>query len=85
MSEHKPEGDKPRDLGLKAIHDARVERGRSKHGRLTGRAWLIAIGAVLSVVAVAWQFREGALARQKEDLLAKQRAAVKALVAPLEC
>jgi hypothetical protein len=76
MSEHKAEGDKPRDIGLRAIRDARVERGRSKHGRITGRTWLIAIVAVLSVVGLAWRFREGTLTGQKEELLAKQRAAV---------
>jgi len=75
MSEHKAEGDKPRDIGLKAIRDVRAERGKSKHGRITGRAWLVAIGAVLAVVGVAWQFREGSLSREKEALLAKQRAA----------
>lgn len=76
MSEHEAGGDKPRDIGLKAVRDARVQRGANKHGRITGRAWLVAIMAVLTVVAVAWQFRERSLSVQKEELLAKQRAAL---------
>lgn len=76
MSEHKGSAEQPRDIGLKAVRDARMERGRSKHGRITGKAWLVAIGTVLTVIIVAWQFREGSLSRQKEETLAKQRAAV---------
>jgi hypothetical protein len=76
MSEHKAEGDKPRDIGLKAIQQARFERRKSKHGRITGRAWIAVLLGVLTVVGVAWQFREGTLSRQKEELFAKQRAAV---------
>jgi hypothetical protein len=75
VSEHKSAGEKPRDIGLRAIHDARIERGRSKHGRLSGTAWLISGAAVLTVVVGAWQYRERSLSGQKEELLAKQRAA----------
>jgi hypothetical protein len=75
LSEHQSASDKPRDIGLKAIRDARVERGRSKHGRITGTAWLFAGLFVLSVVAVAWQYRERSLTGEKEELLSKQRAA----------
>src|SRR5690349_14406979 len=76
MSEHESSSDKPRDVGLKAIRDVRTERSRSKHGRITGKVWLVAIGTVITVVVAAWQFREGSLSRQKEELLAKQRAAL---------
>lgn len=76
MSENESAGDKPRDIGLRAVRQAREERGRLKHGRITGKAWLVAIGTVLTVIIVAWQYREGSLSRQKEETLAKQRAAV---------
>jgi hypothetical protein len=69
-------GDKPRDIGLKAIRDARIERAAVKHGRITGRAWLFGLGAVLSVVLAAVLFRDRSLAAAKEELLSKQRAAV---------
>lgn len=54
----------------------RVERERSKHGRVSGKVWLVGILTVLTVVAAAWLFRDRSLAQQKEELLAKQRAAV---------
>lgn len=76
MSEHESSSDKPRDIGLKAVRDARMQRGGSKHGRITGKAWLVAISAVLTVVVVAWLFRDRSLANQKEELLSKQRAAL---------
>jgi hypothetical protein len=75
LSEHEAAGDKPREIGLKAIHDARVERGRSKHGRISGTAALVAGLAVVSIVVASWQYREHSLSGQKDDLLAKQRAA----------
>jgi hypothetical protein len=76
MSEHESAGDRPRDIGLQAVRDARADRGRSKHGRITPAATLIAVFAVLTVVIVAWQYRERSLESQKEELLSKQRAAV---------
>lgn len=76
MSEHESSYDKPRDIGLKAIREVRAERGRSKHGRVSGKAWLVAIGVVLTVVVGAWQYREGSLSHQKDELLSKQRAAL---------
>src|SRR5690349_8543796 len=75
MSEHESATDKPREIGLKAVREARIERARSKHGRLSGKAWLVAIGTVITVIVAAWQFREGTLSRQKDELLSKQRAA----------
>lgn len=76
MSEFDNPGDKPRDIGLKAIREIRAERQRSKHGRISGTAWLVAVSSVLTVVGAAWLFRERSLASQKEELLAKQRAAL---------
>ncbi len=76
MSEHESASEKPREIGLKAIREARHERARTKHGRISGKAWLVAIGTVITVIVAAWQFREGSLARQKDDLLSKQRAAL---------
>jgi len=76
LSEHESSSDKPRDIGLKAIRDARLQRAGSRHGRVSGKAWLIGLSAVLSVVAVAWIFRDRSLANQKEEVLAKQRAAL---------
>ncbi len=76
MSEHESSSDKPRNVGLRAIRDARIERGASKHGRVSTKAWLYGISAVLAVVTAAWLFRDRSLANQKEELLAKQRAAL---------
>jgi hypothetical protein len=76
VSEHESSHDKPRDIGLKAIQQARAERVRSKHGRLSGKAWLVAIGTMITVVTVAWMFRDRTLANQKEEVLRKQRAAL---------
>jgi hypothetical protein len=76
LSEHESSGDKPRDIGLKAIRAARIERAGSKHGRFSSKALLIGISVVLAVIVGAWLFRDRSLANQKEDLLAKQRAAL---------
>ncbi len=76
MNHQENPGDRPRDIGLKAIHDARVERGVSKVGRVSGKAWLIGCGLAIAVVATAWIFRDSSLATSKEELLSKQRAAV---------
>lgn len=69
-------GDKPRDVGLKAIRDARIERGASKAGRVSGKAWLFGISTVLAVVIAAWLYRDRSLDQEKTDIQAKQRAAV---------
>lgn len=76
MSNIQGPGDKPRELGLKAIRDVRVERERSRHGRITGKVWLVGAFTVLTVVAGAFLFRDRSLSQQKEELLAKQRAAL---------
>lgn len=65
-----------RELGLKAVHSARAERGRSKYGRITGTAWLAAGGAVVLTLIVAYLLSDRTLSAEKEDLLAQQRAAV---------
>src|SRR5262245_25974809 len=67
-------GDKPRDIGLKAVREAREERQHRKHPRTTGATWLAALGFVGVVVLGAWQFRERSLDNQKAELLSKQRA-----------
>lgn len=69
-------GDRPRDIGLKAVREARQERARSKTGRVTGRVWLVGISATLAVVFGAWMYRERSLDSQKEEILSKQRAAL---------
>lgn len=69
-------GDKPRDVGLKAIREARIERGASKAGRVSGKAWLFGISTVLAVVVAAWLYRDRSLDQEKADIQSKQRAAV---------
>jgi len=76
LSEHESSSDKPRDIGLKAIRDARMARAASKRGRVSGKTWLLGFSAVLAVVVAAWLFRDRSLANQKEEVLAKQRAAL---------
>ena len=76
MSEHESASDKPRDIGLKAVRTARLERATNKHGRISGKAWLVALSAILTVAIGAWLFNDRTLANQKEDLLSKQRAAI---------
>jgi hypothetical protein len=65
-----------REIGLKAIHGARAERARSKTGRISGPFWLMVGGGVLLTVLAAWLFSDRSLAKEKNDLLAQQRAAV---------
>jgi hypothetical protein len=65
-----------RELGLKAVHSARAERKTSKYGRISGPAWLVAGGAVLVTLALAWLLSDRTLGKEKSDLLGQQRAAV---------
>jgi hypothetical protein len=65
-----------RELGLKAVHVARAERGRSKYGRVTGSAWLAGGGAVVTTLIVAYLLSDRTLSTEKEDILSQQRAAV---------
>ncbi len=66
-----------RQIGLKAVSSARADRSRSKYGKMTGPAWLTAGGAVVVTVAATWFLSDRSLGKQKEELLAQQRAAVK--------
>jgi hypothetical protein len=65
-----------RELGLKAVHSARAERNKSKYGRISGPVWLVAGGAVVVTLVVAWLFSDRSLSSEKEEVLAQQRAAV---------
>src|SRR4051812_9924512 len=65
-----------RELGLKAVHAARAERKRSKYGKVDGRSWVLAGGAVAVTLFVAWLLSDRTLAKEKEDILGQQRAAV---------
>jgi hypothetical protein len=65
-----------RQLGLKAVTDARTERKRSKLGRISGKVWLAGGAGVLLTVVLAYFLSDRSLAKAKEDLLAQQRAAV---------
>jgi hypothetical protein len=65
-----------RELGLKAVHSARAERQNSKYGRISGPVWLVAGGAVVVTLIVAWLVSDRSLSTEKEEILAQQRAAV---------
>jgi hypothetical protein len=67
--------DEKRQIGLRAVSSAREARQRSRFGRMTGPAWLLAGGAVVLTILVAWFFSSRSLANAKEELLARQRAA----------
>ncbi len=69
--------DKPRAVGLKAIEDARSERGKKKSNRITGPVALVVGGVALLVLTSAYFIASHSLASKKEELLEKQRAAVK--------
>ena len=65
-----------RELGLKAVHSARAERGKSKYGKISGPVWLVAGGAVIVTLVVAYLLNDRTLGVEKDDILAQQRAAV---------
>jgi hypothetical protein len=65
-----------RELGLKAVHSARAERGKSKYGRISGPVWLVAGGAVIVTLIIAWTLSDRTLSTEKDDILSQQRAAV---------
>jgi hypothetical protein len=72
------ENDKPpRPVGLKAIEEARTERGKSRANRVTGPVALVVGGVVVLVLTSSYFVSTGSLAQKKEDLLVKQRTAVK--------
>lgn len=65
-----------RELGLKAVHSARAERGKSKYGKISGPVWLVAGGAVIVTLVVAYLLNDRTLGVEKDDILSQQRAAV---------
>lgn len=68
-----------RELGLKAVHSARAERGKSKYGKIDGRVWIVAGAAVVVTLVVAWQLNDRTLSSEKDEILSQQRAAVQAV------
>ena len=74
------EDEKPqRPVGLKAIEEARSDRGKSKANRVTGPVALIVGGAVALVLTSSYFISTSSLANKKEDLLVKQRTLVKSV------
>jgi hypothetical protein len=74
------EKEKPqRPVGLKAIDEARTERGKSKANRVTGPVALVVGGAVVLVLTSSYFISTSSLAQKKEDLLVRQRTAVKSV------
>ncbi len=67
--------DEERQVGLKAVTQARTERGRNKSGRISGSVWLAAGGAVVVVVVLSWLFSDRTVSKGRDELLAQQRAA----------
>ncbi|MDB4938843.1 MAG: hypothetical protein JWP87_5815 [Labilithrix sp.] len=65
-----------RDLGLKAVHSARAERSKSKYGKISGPVWLVAGGAVIVTLILAYTLSDRTLQTEKDEILAQQRAAV---------
>lgn len=65
-----------RELGLKAVHSARAERKQSKYGKISGSVWLVAGGAVLVTLTIAYFLSDRTLSTEKDEILAQQRAAV---------
>jgi hypothetical protein len=65
-----------RELGLKAVHSARAERGKSKYGKISGPVWLVAGGAVIVTLILAYTLSDRTLQTEKDEILSQQRAAV---------
>lgn len=65
-----------RELGLKAVHSARAERSKSKYGKIPSSAWLVAGGAVVVTLALAYLLSDRTLSAEKDEILSQQRAAV---------
>jgi hypothetical protein len=65
-----------RELGLKAVHSARAERKQSKYGKIEGSAWLVAAGAVVVTLIIAYLLSDRTLSTEKDEILSQQRAAV---------
>jgi len=65
-----------RELGLKAVHSARAERKAARFGKVDGRVWMVAAGAVVVTLVVAYLLNDRTLSSEKEEILSQQRAAV---------
>lgn len=65
-----------RELGLKAVHSARAERKNSKYGKIPGSVWLVAGGAVVVTLILAYFLSDRTLGAEKDEILSQQRAAV---------
>ncbi len=65
-----------REIGLKAVQAARAERTKSKFGNVDGRVWMVAGGAVVTTLVVAYLLNDRTLSSEKEEILSQQRAAV---------
>jgi hypothetical protein len=65
-----------RELGLKAVHSARAERSKSKYGKIPGSVWLVAGGAVVLTLVLAYLLSDRTLNTEKDEILSQQRAAV---------
>jgi hypothetical protein len=65
-----------RELGLKAVHSARAERGKTKYGKISGPVWLVAGGAVIVTLIIAYTLSDRTLSAEKDEILSQQRAAV---------
>lgn len=65
-----------REIGLKAVQSARAERKGAKFGKVDGRVWMVAGGAVVITLFVAFLLNERTLSSEKEEILSQQRAAV---------
>lgn len=71
-------GDKSerREIGLRAVDEARRGRNQKADRKITGPVALVAGGSVLTMTFIAWMVSGRTLDNAKTDLLSKQRAAV---------
>lgn len=65
-----------REIGLKAVGEARTKRDQKQDRRITGPVALVAGGTVLTTVLVAWIIAGRTVANAKTEVLSKQRAAI---------
>lgn len=73
----KEKDEKVRSIGLKAIDEARTERGHKKSNRVTGPVALVVGGAAVVTLSAAYFISSSSLDQKKNDVLEKHRAAVK--------
>lgn len=65
-----------RDIGLRAVSDARTARDRHKDRRISGPVAIVAGGAIFLTILTAWLLASRSLSEGQKELLAQQRAAV---------